>query len=118
MLSVPEPLPNDPEDVVSALEFAEHYGKQGDLKEAVRWVRRAAEIAGDTGSDERALTLARAVADLNISASQPPQPPPPEEQPPEVPPLAGAAHATGAACTAGTADPTGAACAAGAAAIS
>ena len=87
MLSVPEPLPNDPEDVVSALEFAEHYGKQGDLKEAVRWVRRAAEIAGDTGSDERALTLARAVADLNISASQPPQPPPPEEQAPEIPPL-------------------------------
>jgi fused signal recognition particle receptor len=85
MLSVPEPLPNDPEDVVSALEFAEHYGKQGDLKEAVRWVRRAAEIAGDTGSDERALTLARAVADLNISASQPPQAPTPEAQPPAAP---------------------------------
>jgi hypothetical protein len=72
MLSVPEPLPNDPEAVVTALETAEIFGKQGDLKEAVRWVRRAAEIAGDEGSDERALTLARAVADLNISASQPP----------------------------------------------
>ncbi len=80
MLSVPEPLPNDPEAVVTALETAEIFGKQGDLKEAVRWVRRAAEIAGDEGSDERALTLARAVADLNISASQPPQPPPPLPQ--------------------------------------
>ncbi|HEX6274981.1 MAG TPA: hypothetical protein VFZ53_18190 [Polyangiaceae bacterium] len=73
MLSVPEPLPNDPEAVVTALETAEIFGKQGDVKEAVRWVRRAAEIAGDEGIDERALTLARAVADLNISASQPPQ---------------------------------------------
>ena len=45
MLSVPEPLPNDPEAVVTALETAEIFGKQGDLKEAVRWVRRAAEIA-------------------------------------------------------------------------
>jgi hypothetical protein len=80
MLSVPEPLPNDPEDVVSALEFAELFGKQGDLKEAVRWVRKAAEAAGEQGSDERALTLARAVADLNISASEPPRPPLPQAQ--------------------------------------
>src|SRR6185436_7502440 len=94
MLTVPEPLPNDPEAVITALETAEIFGKQGDLKEAVRWVRRAAEIAGDEGSDERALTLARAVADLNISASQPPQPPPPlpgasapaEAAPPPPPP--------------------------------
>jgi len=81
MLTVPEPLPNDPEAVVTALETAEIFGKQGDLKEAVRWVRRAAEIAGDEGIDERALTLARAVADLNISASQAPKPPPPPPLP-------------------------------------
>jgi hypothetical protein len=72
MLSVPDPHPNDPEGVVSALETAAIFGTQGDLKEAVRWVRKAAEIAGDEGNDERALTLARAIADLNISASQPP----------------------------------------------
>lgn len=87
MLSVPEPLANDPEDVVSALEAAEIFGKQGDVKEAVRWVRRAAEIAGDTGNDERALTLARAVADLNISASQPPAPPAQAQQPQAEQPL-------------------------------
>lgn len=74
MLSVPDPHPNDPEGVVSALETAAIFGTQGDVKEAVRWVRKAAEIAGDEGNDERALTLARAIADLNISASQPPQP--------------------------------------------
>jgi hypothetical protein len=82
MLSVPEALPNDPEGVVTALEAAQIFGQQGDIKEAVRWVRRAAEIAGDEGSDERALTLARAVADLNISASQPPQAPPAQAEAP------------------------------------
>jgi hypothetical protein len=82
MLTVPEPLPDDPEAVVTALETAEIFGKQGDVKEAVRWVRRAAEIAGDEGNDLRALNLARAIADINISSSRAPGPPPP---PPPIP---------------------------------
>jgi hypothetical protein len=83
MLTVPEPLPDDPEAVVTALETAEIFGKQGDVKEAVRWVRRAAEIAGDEGNDLRALNLARAIADINISSSRAPEPPPPP--PPRLP---------------------------------
>jgi len=73
MLSVPEPQPNDPEDLTTALETAAIFSAQGDVREAVRWVRRAAELAGDSGDDMRALTLARAVADLGESMA--PKPP-------------------------------------------
>lgn len=72
-LSVPEPLPNDSEDLSTALETAAIFGAQGDVREAVRWVRRAAELAGDAGDDMRALALARAVADLGASVA--PSPP-------------------------------------------
>ncbi len=91
MLTVPEPLPDDAEAVVTALETADIFGKQGDVKEAVRWVRRAAELAGDQGNDMRALTLARAVADLNISSSRAPTPPSTAAAaaPPPPPPLPG-----------------------------
>jgi hypothetical protein len=99
-LSVPEPQPNDPEDLSTALETAAIFGAQGDVREAVRWVRRAAELAGDAGDDMRALTLARAVADLGESvapaappaASGPAAAPPSAEvaPPPPPPPLPGA----------------------------
>src|SRR5262245_51402407 len=68
-LSVPEPLADDGEDITTALETAAIFNAQGDLREAVRWVRKAAEAAGDAGNGLRALALARAVADLNIGAS-------------------------------------------------
>jgi len=80
-LIVPDPLPDDGEDVTSALETALVFNQQGDMREAARWVRRAAEAASDMGADMRALTLARAVADLNI-ASIAPRPPAPEAAPP------------------------------------
>jgi hypothetical protein len=63
-LTIPEPLPDDPDAVTTALETAAIFGTQGDTREAVRWVRRAAELAGDEGNDLRALTLARVAADL------------------------------------------------------
>lgn len=63
-LSIPEPLPDDPDAVTTALETAAIFGMQGDAREAVRWVRRAAELAGDEGNDARALNLARVAADL------------------------------------------------------
>jgi hypothetical protein len=92
MLSVPEPESTDPEDLTTALETAAIFSAQGDLREAVRWVRRAAELAGDAGDDMRALTLARAVADLGESMA--PKPP------------AAAAPAAAAAPTAEQAAPT------------
>jgi hypothetical protein len=77
-LAFPEPLPEDPEVVATALETAGIFGVQGDVREAVRWVRRAAELAGDAGIDDRAFALARAAADLtsNFSARVESAPPP------------------------------------------
>jgi hypothetical protein len=64
-LTIPEPLPDDPDAVTTALETAAIFGTQGDTREAVRWLRRAAEAAGDEGNDLRALTLARLAADMS-----------------------------------------------------
>src|SRR5690349_5658287 len=89
-LIVPEPLPDDGEDVTSALETAAVFSAQGDLREAARWVRRAAEAASDAGADMRALTLARSVADLNIASVAPrpdAAPPLPASAAPAPPPL-------------------------------
>jgi hypothetical protein len=69
-IAIPEPIAEDPENVVTALETAALFGARGDASEALRWVRHAATSAGDSGNDSRALDLARAAADLT--------PPPPE----------------------------------------
>jgi hypothetical protein len=101
-LSVPEPQPTDPEDLSTALETAAIFSAQGDVREAMRWVRRAAELAGDAGDDLRALTLARAVADLGDSVA-------PSAPPPEVAPSAPAPAAAPAAEAAPASDSTAAA---------
>jgi hypothetical protein len=88
-LALPEPLPEDPEVVATALETAGIFGVQGDVREAVRWLRRAAELAGDAGIDDRALELARAAADLTTNAESPstaPVAPPPAAAAPPPPP--------------------------------
>ena len=69
-LSVPEPTATDAEVVATALETAGIFGVQGDYKEALRWIRRAAEAAGDAGDDDRALSLARAAADLTVQVRE------------------------------------------------
>ncbi|HWA77389.1 MAG TPA: hypothetical protein VG937_33870 [Polyangiaceae bacterium] len=76
-LAFPEPLPEDPEVVATALETAGIFGVQGDMREALRWVRRAAELAGDAGIDDRAFALARAAADLTTNLSGRPESAPP-----------------------------------------
>lgn len=72
----PAPEPTDPEDVVWALQTAQTMWERRDLREAVRWLRRAAESASDAGNDLRALALARAAADLTqahqLSVTVPP----------------------------------------------
>jgi hypothetical protein len=76
-VSFPNPEPGDPEEVVVALETATALWARGDAREALRWLRRAAETAGDAGSDLRAVTLARSAADittrLQIAPSVPPE---------------------------------------------
>jgi hypothetical protein len=108
-LAFPEPLPEDPEVVATALETAGIFGVQGDVREAVRWVRRAAELAGDAGIDDRAFALARAAADLtsnySVRAESAPPAPAASAPPPAAPVNAVPAAADGAGTRAASAPP-------------
>jgi hypothetical protein len=72
----------DAEDVVLALETGRALWGQGDPREAVRWLRRAAEHAEESGNDMRALSLARTAADLATSMQSPQTVPVPPRQEP------------------------------------
>jgi hypothetical protein len=88
-IDIPQPLSADNETVITALETAALFGAKGDALEAVRWLRRAAESAGEAGDDVRALALSRFAAELNeeLSAKHilttPAPPPEPSVLPPE-----------------------------------
>jgi outer membrane biosynthesis protein TonB len=88
--AVPRPESGDVDDVVLGLETAATLWKRGDAQDAIRWVRRAAEAAEEAGNDMRALTLARAAADLMTAEEVTPQPQPvaapPQPQPAAAPP--------------------------------
>jgi hypothetical protein len=73
----PQPEPGDPEDVSWNLQTAGTMWGRGDAREAVRWLRRAAEAAGASGNDMRAVALARAAADLTTAMKIPPSIAPP-----------------------------------------
>lgn len=75
-LDFPRPAPTDPGTVVSALEKAAAQRASGALREAVRWVHRAADAAEAAGDDARALELARRAADLMSSLELPSVPVP------------------------------------------
>lgn len=60
----PAATPEDPSDVALAVQTAGALWRQGDSREALKWLRRAAESAETEGDDMRALTLARAAAEL------------------------------------------------------
>lgn len=66
-IEIPAPTESDSETVATALETAAVFNAKGDTAEALRWLQRAAESAGDAGDDVRTLTLARTAADLNRS---------------------------------------------------
>src|SRR3954463_16318421 len=72
---LPEVEANDPEPVAVAIETARALFKTGEQLEALRWLRRGAERAEESGDDLRALNLARSAADLS-TALQSVQPPP------------------------------------------
>lgn len=63
-ISIPSPETQDIPDVRAALQTAEATHSRGDSEEALRWVRRAAERAGSAGDDLRAVTLAKAAAEI------------------------------------------------------
>jgi len=67
---IPVARPDDPEDVSWALSTAEAMRGRGDLSEALKWLRRAAESASEAEADDRALELAKAAADLAAAVNQ------------------------------------------------
>ena len=73
-LRTPAPSPRDSDDVLLALETAQALEVRGDMAEAARWIRRAANEAEKQGNDRRVLTLAHAAADLTSAAPQAPAP--------------------------------------------
>lgn len=81
MVAIPPAKNTDVEDVVWGLQTAEALWKRGERIDAIVWLRRAAQAAGEIPDDDRALELARAAAELSdwmatlpIGASQPPPP--------------------------------------------
>ena len=84
---LPEVEALDPEPVAVAIETARALFRTGEQMEALRWLRRAAERAEESGDDLRALNLARSAADLS-TALQSVAPPPasPASVPPPAPP--------------------------------
>jgi hypothetical protein len=72
---LPEVEPHDPEPVAVAIETARALFRTGERLDALRWLRRAAERAEESGDDLRAVHLARSAADLS-TALQSLAPPP------------------------------------------
>src|SRR3954470_23111157 len=76
MLEIPPSKDTDAEDVVWGLQTAETLWKRGERIDALVWLRRAAQAAGDANDDDRALELARHAAELTEwmanAASAPP----------------------------------------------
>ena len=64
MVGIPRALTTDAEDVVWALQTAEALWKRFERADAIVWLRRAAQAAGDAEDDDRALTLANSAAEL------------------------------------------------------
>ncbi len=80
MVAIPNTKDTDPEDVVWGLQTAEALWKRGERIDAIVWLRRAAQAAGDAADDDRALELARAAAELSDWMATEPEPgtePPP-----------------------------------------
>ncbi|HEX8792349.1 MAG TPA: hypothetical protein VF765_15450 [Polyangiaceae bacterium] len=71
-LQIPDPADGDSFVVKHALEVARSLWDCGEHRQAVVWVRRAAEAAGDGGDASRLATLARAAVDLGAPATSPP----------------------------------------------
>jgi len=91
MIGIPVALETDSEDVAWALQTADVLWKRSERVDAIVWLRRAAQAAGDADDPERALTLARAAAELADGIAQ--SPPEvhveigaPESLPPSLPP--------------------------------
>jgi len=73
--NLPRAESSDAAEVALALETARALWSNGQGLESVRWIQRAAENAESSGDDLRAVTLARAAADLRAEVSIGSEPP-------------------------------------------
>jgi hypothetical protein len=73
--NLPRAEAGDAAEVALALETARALWSNGQGLESVRWIQRAAENAESTGNDLRAVSLARAAADLRAEVSVASEPP-------------------------------------------
>src|SRR5450432_2308740 len=64
MRSIPTAIDTDAEDVIWALQTADTLWKRQERIDAIVWLRRAAQAAGEAEDDDRALQLARDAAEL------------------------------------------------------
>ena len=84
-LLTPQSDPSDSDEVRRALETARDLEARGEIREAVRCLRSAADAAEMQGNDARVLVLARAAADLTNTIGPvslaPPSASPPRPQP-------------------------------------
>ena len=64
MRSIPSAIGTDAEDVVWALQTADALWRRQERIDAIVWLRRAAQAAGEADDDDRALQLARDAAEL------------------------------------------------------
>jgi hypothetical protein len=93
-MDFPTPQSDDAEDVLLALELGNSLWGKGDVREAVRWLRRAAAAAEAAGNDIRGVRLAAVAADIvtefSITSMTPPPPPAARRSsgPPPFPPSA------------------------------
>src|SRR6516225_7167469 len=62
---IPPTRPTDSEDVVWALQTADALWKRNERVDAIVWLRRAAQAAGEANDNERAAHLARNAAELS-----------------------------------------------------
>ncbi len=72
MSGIPPVLPTDAEDVAWALQTAEALWKRNERVDAIVWLRRSAQAAGEAEDDDRALDLARSAAELSDWLAQNP----------------------------------------------
>src|SRR5271166_269462 len=92
MAGIPPVADTDAEDVAWALQTAEALWRRNERVDAIVWLRRAAQAAGEAEDDDRALALARDAAELTEWMSQNPSGEAPRAAPsPSSPPTAGQA---------------------------
>lgn len=86
MVGIPPVEDSDIEDVAWALQTAASLWKRNERGDALVWLRRAAQAAGEASMDDRALALARCAAELTeLLQDRGSAPPPAAPQPPPGP---------------------------------